>query len=298
MERVPFGNRLLGRLCIVTVLLGIPFPTTADRGGCPRYTDPDVAYRMAAGPPLGPAVVSAYEPAQRAVILWNGQEEILFLSTDLGHRTAAVMSEMIPLPAEPTVVKSGSLELFAKLAALGAKYGVSYKDLQPPWPTGYMTNLHVTTASLMRESFSGLAITKSLVREDIEYGHNLVSKMQARGYEWLVFDDVALQKDVQSFPPVEYHFKSNKIFYPLEISVNDYGDTRIDLVVITKERITVISETDYPVIQVSSAMMSLSDIGTLSPGWAAFMGSRPELAVVHLRISGDIRKMSKDLTAR
>jgi len=61
--------------------------------------------------------VRVFNPTQRAMIAWNGEEEILLLSTDLRASEATEVLEVIPLPSEPTV-KKGDVEVFRRATAL------------------------------------------------------------------------------------------------------------------------------------------------------------------------------------
>ncbi len=61
--------------------------------------------------------IQIFEPNQRAMIVWNGKEEILLLSTDLKASGATEVLEVLPLPSEP-VVKKGDVEIFKKAVQL------------------------------------------------------------------------------------------------------------------------------------------------------------------------------------
>ena len=61
--------------------------------------------------------VAVYEPAQRALIAWNGKEEILILSTNLHAAQATKVLEVLPLPAEPTV-KKADVAVFDKVVKI------------------------------------------------------------------------------------------------------------------------------------------------------------------------------------
>jgi len=61
--------------------------------------------------------VKIFEPNQRAMIAWNGEEEIMLLSTDLRASEPTKVLEVIPLPAEPKVTK-GDVEVFRKATEL------------------------------------------------------------------------------------------------------------------------------------------------------------------------------------
>jgi len=58
-----------------------------------------------------------FEPTQRAMIAWNGEEEILLLSTDLRASEPTKVLEVFPFPSEPRV-KKGDIELFQKAVTL------------------------------------------------------------------------------------------------------------------------------------------------------------------------------------
>lgn len=290
MERLLLTT-LCGGLVIIISLLHGGLPARADHGGCPRYDNTPYERRTPQ-----PSIISVSEPAQRAIILWNGQEEILFLSTDLSHSTSGVMSEVIPFPSEPSA-KLGNLEVFWSLSRLGSRHGVSLTDLIPRAPTGSLTNIAIGTTAAMKDRFWGTDSARLFTKSDLDYGRTLVQKIQARDYGWVAYDDVGLQEYLQSFPPVEYRFASSRVFYPMEISVNNHGFTQIDLVIITPERLTQFAETDYVILPVSTFKTSSAELSVLSPEWARFMGPQP-VSVLHLRIAGDIRTLSKDLLAR
>ena len=79
--------------------------------------------------------VTIFEPTQRALIAWNGEEEILILSTDLRASRATKVLEVMPFPAEPRV-KKGDVGVFRRavklinskilrpVAAAGRRYGL------------------------------------------------------------------------------------------------------------------------------------------------------------------------------
>ena len=99
-------------------ILTAPQPTFADCGSIPFYApvldSVDVVVSSdteAKGLRVDPLKVSVFEPKQRAIILWNGDEEILLLSTDQRATQKSAVLEVIPLPAEPKV-RLGSFKTF------------------------------------------------------------------------------------------------------------------------------------------------------------------------------------------
>lgn len=68
-------------------LISLWFPSVyADRGMIP--VDPEV---------------SVYEPGQKAILAWNGHEEVMILSTDVTSSKETLVVEILPLPSKPTV---------------------------------------------------------------------------------------------------------------------------------------------------------------------------------------------------
>jgi len=83
-------------LVAVALLVFVPQQTQANCGGIP----------------FDPRVV-IFEPNQRAVIAFNGQEEILLLAADLRVSEPTKILQVLPLPSEPKVTK-GDLEVFVQ----------------------------------------------------------------------------------------------------------------------------------------------------------------------------------------
>jgi len=76
------------RSLILLLLPLLIFPVSADRGLLV----------------VNPTIV--HEPAQNAIIAWNGSYEILILSTKLESKNATKVLEFIPLPSKPEVEKA------------------------------------------------------------------------------------------------------------------------------------------------------------------------------------------------
>jgi hypothetical protein len=49
--------------------------------------------------------VSVYGPGQKAIIAWDGKEEIMILSTDVRASGDSQVLELLPLPSEPEIEK-------------------------------------------------------------------------------------------------------------------------------------------------------------------------------------------------
>lgn len=79
------------RITLIIFIIMLIFSTnvSADRGSIPFTVG-----------------VNIFEPSQDALIAWNGEEEILILSTELSASEKTKVLQVLPLPAEPEVKKS------------------------------------------------------------------------------------------------------------------------------------------------------------------------------------------------
>lgn len=260
-------------------------PAHADRCSCPP----------AGADQAKPAV---YEPAQRAVLLWNGTDEILVLSTDLRSDQRGPIAEVLALPAEPQVSHS-SLDVFSRVVELAGATHLR-RDWLPSAPMGSMGTTFLV-GSWNDPSFRPGFANKC--HSEIEY-------YRANGMPWTVFNWVDLENYTQSFPPIEYRFSSRKAFFPLRISSADLGHTQVDLVVVTRGGLTALPNLEYPIETLGRFTLSTADLATVSPAWSALF-QRPTLAsgpvgtsiagsvvVEHLRIQGDMAHMLTDFVAQ
>ncbi len=67
---------------------------------------------------IWPPKVHLDQSAQNAIIAWNGEEEILILSTDIESSDTATALRIIPLPSNPSEIKEGSFDSFEKLVTI------------------------------------------------------------------------------------------------------------------------------------------------------------------------------------
>lgn len=94
-------ENLLGACVFVGFLALVALPTAAaDMGVVP------------------PGNVSVYEPGQKAIIAWNGEEEVLILSTDVRGSESSWAVELLPLPSCPEEPKAGRFDSFVGIQNL------------------------------------------------------------------------------------------------------------------------------------------------------------------------------------
>jgi len=187
---------------LLVLLLGLsPLVIHADRGSIPFKSH-----------------VKVFEPNQRAMIAWNGQEEILLLTTDLKASEPTKVLEVIPLPSEP-VVKKGDIEVFQKAAALinskikqkfaGEKLRGVRRGLERP-PAGEVTfheriGAHeISVAHVLRGDGFIEWVEKYLKTDGVENPvipdvlKEVVQEYIEEGFVWFVFDVVSLDTEPQN----------------------------------------------------------------------------------------------------
>ena len=265
--------------------------------------------------------VKIFEPSQRAMIAWNGSEEILLLSTDLRASAATKVLEVLPLPTEPKV-KKGSLKTFqtatriinrhlaARYASRGNTRGGT-KGPGPP-PAGEVTfhkkigphEISVTHV-LDGDRFVDW-VEKYLNKQGVE--KVVISdkfKAIVQGYirdkfQWFVFDVVELDPKVKTIEPIQYRFKTNSLFYPLRITMLDEGYTTIDLIVLTPKLLRTFPglpvrrvELKHPPITISAA-----ELRAISEEMFELLGRRANMALRIWQCRGPLASFDKDLVAR
>jgi hypothetical protein len=200
--------------------------------------------------PVNPNV-TIFEPNQRAMIAWTGTEEILLLSTDLHASDSTMVLEVLPLPGEPEV-KKGDLETFRRATELINKK-LYYREAGKGRvmaegvivPSGEVTfhkkigahDISVTHL-LNAQGFvdwvigylEGLGIEGDIVSSEMK---ELIEEYIAEDFEWFVFDVITLGKETVTNEPIQYRFKTKRLFYPLKITSTAEGMTTIELLILT-----------------------------------------------------------------
>ncbi len=221
--------------------------------------------------------VDVFEPDQRALIAWNGKEEILILSTDLHASEDTNVLEVIPMPSEPNVVQ-GNMKVFKAAVDLlnsklpkkavvvggsggGGVFGIGdgseAKTIETP-PVAEITFhekigatdvavVHVLNQKGFIEWVEKYLKTQNVVAPVIpDIMKKTVQEYLDDGYEWFSFNVVSLTKNPQSKQAMRYRFKTDSLFYPMRISRTDKGETHVSLTVLTNEPFDSLAVTGAP----------------------------------------------------
>jgi outer membrane protein assembly factor BamB len=190
-----------------------------------------------------------YEPGQKAIIAWDGEQEIMILSVDVYSEESTKALHMVPFPSLPDV-ELGSIESFDKINEIINRgrqhdYG-EYKD-------GNMTlapNAESNVEIVFTEKIGPHDITAVQVNSPNEFTEwvnnflkdkgisnkkmpdkldNVIGHYTDQNIRYFVFDVVELEKNTRSVDPIVYKFRSKYLFFPLEISSIIEGHTEITL---------------------------------------------------------------------
>jgi len=268
--------------------------------------------------PFNPGV-SIFEPKQRAMIAWDGREEILLLSTDLRASEATEVLEVIPLPSEPEV-KKGDVEVFRRATML-----INKKLRQPPATRAYAVGAKGTRARpagevTFHEKIGAHDISVTHVLDSggfVEWVEEYLRSMGASNptipeplkqvvdeyleerFSWFVFDVVSLDEEPKTNEAIQYRFATDSLYYPLKITRTESGETSIELLVLTTsllsrfsgiptERVRLLHD---PVTISSRELRLLSEeMADLFPDWDAM-----KLRI--WRITGALSSFESDLIA-
>jgi ankyrin repeat protein len=203
--------------------------------------------------------VKIFEPNQRALIAWNGWEEILLLTTDLHASVSTKVLEVIPLPSEPEVTK-GDIEVFQKATELineklavqsklsesrakGEK-GVKAEAMEPAGEITFHEKIgahdisvaHVLNNQGFVEWINEYLKSVGVINPQIPGGlRTVIAEYLEEGFRWFVFDVVQLGTKPKTNEAIQYKFETPFLYYPLRITRTEVGYTNIDLLILTPE---------------------------------------------------------------
>lgn len=230
---------------VVLALLLPAGPVWADRG-----------HLILADEHLSPNI-NIRESGQKAIIAWNGKEEILILSTDLASDKPVTVLEFMPLPAKPSAVKTRTFAPFETIGSLidahaplaqdhemfRTSAGAANKGEAAPVQVVFheQVGAHEVTVARTRNMEAFVSWIKGfLAARKLKFREEFFARLRpvVRGYlddgmYYYVFDVVKLTPKTQSIEPILYRFPSSRLYYPLRVSTLGTGRTHIDLFLIS-----------------------------------------------------------------
>jgi len=191
--------------------------------------------------------VSVYGPGQRAIVAWNGSEEILILSTDLWAAENTRILEFIPLPSYP-IVEKANFSSFEVIQDLILEKAPPRKERAP---------LGIEIVFHEKLGLHDITVIKvNDVQEFITWMQGFLTKMQLEGniyspklesvlkkyfennMKYFVCDVIEIKQFVMTSEPILYDFKTDFLYYPLIVSSLASGETEIVLFALTPYKLT------------------------------------------------------------
>lgn len=317
------SNRIYRRCCLHLIVLGLlPVNGWSDCGSVPFFTPLRARDFVAIEGPLNdenidfdPLDVVVYEPGQRAIILWNGDEEILLLSTDIKTSHGTPILEVMPFPSEPTVTL-GEFDVFEKMQRLlinktmwRVASGGGVPEARPPDNVAEITfyeamGAHDIAVVKVKDPayFSTWVMDFLAERQAINPKIDpnflqVIDNYIKRGYRWFVFDTLYTDDELQSKQPVQIQFRATELYYPLEISSRETGETTVDLLLLTKAQITTYNALTFAVKRDNGVRVTQAELNAISEDWAAFMAQQ-EFSMQRVYIKGKLSAMTTDFIVR
>ena len=194
------------------------------------------------------AGVSVHEPGQKAILAWNGYEEVMILSTDVTSSEETLVLEILPLPSAP-VVEAASFQAFERIqeiweagvslftygvmadARSGSVEVVFHEEIGPHNVTAVKAEDSSELVDWMRDFLEENGVDKEASLQDFE---SVVEGYMNRGFRYYVLDLITVSSEERSVDPILYRFKSSFLYYPLAISSPIDGNTQITLFLLTE----------------------------------------------------------------
>ncbi len=197
-----------------------------------------------------PEHVRIDESGQNAIVAWNGDEEVIILSTDVKSSEPATILEVITLPSNPVSVEEGSFDSFTNITEIinrkskdiaGKKksLGLGRDTRSPGIEITFHKRIGAHDITIVKVSDVDCFIDwiKDFTeREGFKYTElssrfrNGVSDCIDRNITYFVFDVIRTGEDEETVKPLVYRFESDYLYYPLEITaISDAGSSYADV---------------------------------------------------------------------
>lgn len=181
---------------------------------------------------------------------WNGKEQILWISTEQNSTVPGVGAALsvLPLPGKPISVTAGKESLFDD-----AKYEFSKKPGIVNFPgrndpllkaTIGAHNIFVLEGSTVQDLEADVQTYIRKTFDEHTQGYvtdeyrDVLQDYVNRGFRYFAFDLILSTPDLHTKIPIQYHFESHYLYYPLKISgIGGKGDTEVRMMVFTNGRL-------------------------------------------------------------
>ncbi len=289
----------LVRVLLAIIVVGPALPNVlADRGMLPL------------------ADVSVFGPGQKAIVAWNGVDEVLILSTDVYADSRSTILGILPLPSKPDLIEATDWTPFtavetllreAKMLSEGGKGRGPGVDIVFHEKIGAhdITVVKADDADGFEkwasQFLSDLGLAKEISSERLSA---LVSQYIQDGKPYFVLDVTDVTSEPRSIEPIIYRFRSDDLYFPLRISAMASGSVDVAVFTISKGPIYqdqlpqfMSFATFYGVLGSPVRFrINEADLYDIEPRLAALFDGDAWFAA--LRYQGDLKALDADLVVR
>jgi len=287
-------------LLIVLFIGGLTADVSADRGSIPFLPQ-----------------VEIYEPLQQAVIAWDGQEQILILSTDLYASEPTKVLEVLPLPAEPEV-KEADPEIFHRAHRLYyEKLYQQFTFLRGEMTRGETTEIPQAGEVTFQDKIGAydINVTRVLKPEAfVDWVNNYLTQQGVEnptipeemgevieeyieeGFDWFVFSVVELDSEPHSQEAIQYRFESDGAYFPLKITRTEAGETELEIMAFMPP-----ARPDYSHVSSLNFLptrfavgVNRKEISEVDEEMGELMKTHENSALHHWRIAGKLSEFTED----
>jgi len=264
---------------------------------------------------FSPSGYDVFESGQKAIIAWNGTDEILILSSDVNSSQESKVIEFLPLPSNPSISKGEKTSFYEVERLVGEylSYVGFYGSSKQAFEAGGVPSiveitfhqkigvhdLTVVRAEGAQELISW--VDSFLQNIEIEYEElpsnleDLFSMYVEDGINFFAVDVIDVNSTVKSVEPLVYEFKSSEFYYPLRISSLFSGDTDISLFAITSKKLndeSILKEGFQKKVQFNIKLEALEEI---NPDMTKMFSNNP--CLYFFKYEGTLESLKGDIAA-
>jgi hypothetical protein len=263
--------------------------------------------------------VKLFEPNQRALVAWDGEEEILLLSTDVRASEPTQVLEFLPLPSEPEV-KEGDVEVFQRAVDLinrdrmvhASRSRGGTKGPSAPAPVAGRVTFHerigaqdISVAEVLNKDGFVKWIEQYLKSKNYAVPElpstmkSTIGEYLSEGYTWFVFGLVDLDTTSNTREAIQYRFNSKHFYYPLRITRIGEGKTNVEITVLTPKLLVAPPSISYTNIRLKYKPIdiNLDELKGLSTDMAELLGNPEHMKLRIWEMDGDLTQFQKDIKA-
>jgi hypothetical protein len=256
--------------------------------------------------------ISVFEPGQKAIIAWDGNEEILILSTDAYAESNTSVLEILPLPSNPDV-ELGNFSSFYQIQRLIEYH--SYKQdrnyLGPPDSGEANASVEIVFQKKLGAHNITIVHIKSmqnytdwiesfLTEKNASTGvlpstlNSIILEYLNQGIPYFVFDEISLTPTTWSIAPIIYRFTTDHLYYPLKISSIIEGDTTITLFCITDQDVDWESAENLGFERKIEFDLNQTELSEIEPGIGEMFAEGARLYAI--KYDGPLGTLNKDIS--